>query len=45
MKPNKQNIKNHDIVYFIHTKDDKYLCCSNFKRGRKSDIFLKMRKN
>lgn len=32
MKPNKQNIKNHDIVFFIHTKDDKYLCCSNFKK-------------
>lgn len=32
MKPVKQAIKNHDVVYFIHTKDDKYLCCSNFER-------------
>ena len=45
MKPVKQAIKNHDIVYFIHTQDDKYLCCSNFARARKSDIFLKKRKN
>jgi hypothetical protein len=45
MKPNKQSIKNHDIVFFIHTKDDKYLCSGNFKRPRKSDIFLKKRKN
>ncbi len=45
MKPVKQAIKNHDIVYFIHTKDDKYLCCSNFQRRVKSDIFLKKRKH
>ena len=40
MKPNKTEIKNHDIVYFIHTKDDKYLCPNNFV----SDVFLKKRK-
>jgi hypothetical protein len=41
MKINKSNIKNHDIVYFIHTKDDKYLCCDNFA----PKTFLKKRKN
>ena len=40
MKPNKAEIKNHDIVYFIHTKDDKYLCPNNFL----NDVFLKKRK-
>lgn len=29
-KPNKQIIRNHDIVYLLHTKDDKYLCPNNF---------------
>ena len=32
-------------VYKRQLKDDKYLCCSNFKRPRKSDIFLKKRLN
>lgn len=33
-------IRNHDIVYLIHTKDDKYLCPNNFKK----QVFLKKRK-
>jgi len=41
MKINKQKIRNHDIVYFIHTKDDKYMCPNNFT----SEVFLKKRKN
>lgn len=39
MKPNKQIIRNHDIVYLLHTKDDKYLSPDNFTE----DIFLKKR--
>lgn len=40
MKPNKTEIRNHDIVYFMHTKDDKYLCPNNFT----SEVYLKKRK-
>ena len=38
-KINKQRIRNHDIVYFIHTEKDQYVCPSNFA----SQIFLKKR--
>lgn len=30
MKTNRQLIKDHDIIYLLHTKDDKYLSPSNF---------------
>ena len=30
-RPNKQLIRNHDIVYLLHTKDDKYLWPNNFR--------------
>jgi hypothetical protein len=36
---NKQRIRNHDIVYFIHTEKDQYVCPSNYT----SQIFLKKR--
>jgi hypothetical protein len=39
MKINKQRIRSHDIVYFIHTEKDQYVCPSNFT----SQIFLKKR--
>jgi hypothetical protein len=35
LKASKQVIRNHDIVYLLHTKDGKYLCPTNF-----SDIVL-----
>ena len=38
-KPNKQIIRDHDIVYLLHTKDDKYLSPNNFDH----DILLKKR--
>jgi hypothetical protein len=30
LKTNRQLIKDHDIVYLLHTKDDKYLSPNNF---------------
>lgn len=30
LKANRQVIRNHDIVYLLHTKDDKYLYPNNF---------------
>lgn len=39
MKVNKQKIRNHDIVYFIHTERDQYMCPSNFT----SQVYLKRR--
>jgi hypothetical protein len=39
MKINKQKIRNHDIVYFIHTEKDQYMCPSNDT----SQVFLKKR--
>jgi len=39
MKINKQKIRNHDIVYFIHTEKDQYMCPSNFT----SQVLLKKR--
>lgn len=39
MKINRQAIKNHDIVYFIHTENEQYICPDNFC----TKIFLKKR--
>ena len=39
MKINRQQIKNNDIVYFIHTEKDQYICPDNFG----TQIFLKKR--
>ena len=41
MKVNKVRIHNHDIVYFIHTQKDQYVCPSTTK----PQVFLKKRKN
>ena len=41
MKVNKVRIRNHDIVYFIHTQKDQYVCPSTTK----PQVFLKKRKN
>lgn len=30
LKANRQIIRDHDIVYLLHTKDDKYLSPNNF---------------
>ena len=39
MKVNRQVIKNHDIVYFIHTESEQYICPDGFG----TQIFLKKR--
>jgi hypothetical protein len=39
MKVNRQKIRNHDIVYFIHTENDQYIVPHNFS----NQIFLKKR--
>lgn len=39
MKINRQQIRDHDIVYFIHTENDQYIVPNNFG----SQIFLKTR--
>jgi len=39
MKINRQKIRNHDIVYFIHTENDQYIVPHNFGL----QIFLKKR--
>ena len=41
MKVNKVRIRNHDIVYFIHTQKDQYVCPSTSKPR----VFLKKRKD
>jgi hypothetical protein len=33
IKANRQVIRDHDIVYLLHTKDDKYLSPSNFSKS------------
>lgn len=39
MKIKREAIKNHDVVYFIHTENDQYICPDNFG----PQIFLKKR--